>query len=104
MDPNPTSDALGLDKRQQFLLAGLVAIPLYVLPVGIWGLKALRPRLLRNALSGAVTLGFLSLLGMSARGLAQVKSVQPSDGNRWKLPNFRWLMPEEFAASAASGH
>lgn len=104
MDPNPTSDTSGLDKRQRLLLAGLVAIPLYVLPVGLWGLRAMRPRLLRNAFSGAVTLGFLSLLGMSARGLARVKSVQPSDGNRWKLPTFRWLMPEEFAASAASGH
>lgn len=104
MDPNPTSDVLGLDKRQRFLLAGLAAIPLYVLPVGIWGLKAMRPRLLRNALSGAITLGFLSLLGLSARGLARVKAVQPSGENRWKLPTFRWLMPEEFAASAASGH
>jgi hypothetical protein len=104
MDQNPTSDVHALDKRQQYLLAGLVAIPLYVLPVGIWGLRALRPRLLRNAFSGAITLGMLSLLGMSARGLARVKTVQPSDGNRWKLPNFRWLMPEEFAASAASGH
>jgi hypothetical protein len=104
MDPNPTSDVLALDKRQQYLLAGLVAIPLYVLPVGLWGLRAMRPRLLRNAFSGAITLGMLSLLGLSARGLARVKAVRPSDGNRWKLPNFRWLMPEEFAASAASGH
>jgi hypothetical protein len=104
MHPNPTSDVLALDKRQQLLLAGLVAIPLYVLPVGIWGLRALRPRLLRNAFSGAITLGMLSLLGLSARGLARVKTLQPSDGDRWKLPNFRWLMPEEFAASAASGH
>jgi hypothetical protein len=104
MHPNSTSDVLALDKRQQLLLAGLVAIPLYVLPVGIWGLRALRPRLLRNAFSGAITLGMLSLLGLSARGLARVKTLQPSDGDRWKLPNFRWLMPEEFAASAASGH
>ncbi|HEX8824137.1 MAG TPA: hypothetical protein VF794_29725 [Archangium sp.] len=104
MDPTPTSDVLGLDKRQRLLLAGLVAVPVYVLPVGLWGLRAMRPRLLRNALSGAITLGMLSLLGMSVRGLARVKTLQASDTNRWKLPNFRWLMPEEFAASAASGH
>ena len=92
------------DKRRMLVLAGLVAIPVYVLPVGLFGLRALWPRTLRTATSGAVALGMVSLLGLGLRGLARVKASQPSDRERWKLPFRMPVMPEEFAASAASGH
>jgi hypothetical protein len=101
MNSTATFDAL--DKRRLLALAGLVAVPVYVLPVGLWGLRGLWPRTLRAATSGAVTLGMLSLLGLGLRGLARVK-VKPPGVERWRLP-FHWpVMPEEFAASAASGH
>ena len=92
------------DKRRMLVLAGLVAVPVYVLPVGLFGLRALWPRTLRTATSGAVALGMVSLLGLSLRGLARVKASQPGDRERWKLPFRMPVMPEEFAASAASGH
>ncbi|MFY0530346.1 hypothetical protein ACN28I_46650 [Archangium gephyra] len=92
------------DKRRMLALAGLVAVPVYVLPVGLFGLRALWPRTLRTATSGAITLGMLSLLGLSLRGLARVKTLQPGNRERWKLPFRMPVMPEEFAASAASGH
>lgn len=78
------------------VLAGLVAIPVYGIPVGIWGLRAVRPKLLRNALSGAIMLGALSLVNMSLLGLSRMKGTA--------FPRFHPLFPEEFAASAASGH
>lgn len=92
------------DKRRMLALAGLVAVPVYVLPVGLFGLRALWPRTLRTATSGAITLGMLSLLGLGLRGLARVKTSQPGNRERWKLPFRMPVMPEEFAASAASGH
>ncbi|HEY0094831.1 MAG TPA: hypothetical protein VGB96_10915 [Archangium sp.] len=92
------------DKRRMLVLAGLVAIPVYVLPVGLFGLRALWPRTLRTATSGAVTLGMVSLLGLGLRGLARVKTSQPGNRERWRLPIRSPVMPEEFAASAASGH
>ena len=91
-------------KRRMLVLAGLIAVPVYVLPVGLFGLRALWPRTLRTATSGAITLGMVSLLGMGLRGLARVKSRQPSGRERWRLPFRAAIMPEEFAASAASGH
>jgi cytochrome bd-type quinol oxidase subunit 2 len=92
------------DKRRMLALAGLVAVPVYVLPVGLFGLRALWPRTLRTATSGAITLGMLSLLGLGLRGLARAKTSQPGNRERWKLPFRMPVMPEEFAASAASGH
>jgi|GEM_PF-3294868 len=92
------------DKRRMLALAGLVAVPVYVLPVGLFGLRALWPRTLRTATSGAITLGMVSLLGLGLRGLARVKTSQPGNRDRWKLPFRMPVMPEEFAASAASGH
>ncbi len=97
--PSAASD----NKRRWLALAGLAAIPVYVLPVGLWGVRALWPRVLRDAASAAVVLGMMSLVGLSLRGLARVKAEQPS-GDRWKLPFLRPIFPEEFAASAASGH
>lgn len=94
--------ALSRDKRRMLVLAGLVAVPVYVLPVGLFGLRALWPRTLRTATSGAVALGMVSLLGLGLRGLARLKASPP--GERWKLPFHGAVMPEEFAASAASGH
>ena len=93
------------DKRRMLVLAGLVAVPVYVLPVGLWGIRALWPRTLRSAASGLVTLGVLSLVGLSLRGLVGVKAQQPSGAERWKFP-FLWpqMSEDEFAASAASGH
>lgn len=93
-------------RRRWLALAGVVAVPVYVLPVGLFGLRALWPRTLRTATSGAIALGMVSLVGLGLRGLARVKAERPSGGGpeRWKFP-FRWpSMPEEFAASAASGH
>ena len=92
------------DKRRMLALAGLVAVPVYVLPVGLFGLRAMWPRTLRTATSGAITLGMVSLLGLGLRGLARVKTSQPGNRERWKLPFRMPVMPEEFAASAASGH
>lgn len=91
-------------KRRWLVLAGLAAVPVYVLPVGIWGLRALWPRTLRSATSGAIALGMVSLLGLSLRGLARVKTRQPGGHERWRVPFHGQIMPEEFAASAASGH
>ena len=101
MEPTSAPDAS--DTRRWLVLAGLVAVPVYVLPVGLWGLRALWPRTLRAATSGAIAVGMLSLVGLSLGGLARVKSMQPG-GERWKLPFLKPLLPEEFAASAASGH
>jgi hypothetical protein len=92
------------DKRRWLALAGLVAVPLYVIPVGLFGVRALWPRTLRTATSGAITLGMVSLLGLGLKGLARVKTRQPGNRERWRLPFRMPVMPEEFAASAASGH
>jgi hypothetical protein len=91
-------------KKGWLALAGLVSVPVYVLPVGIWGVRALRPRLLRDFTRGALTLGMLSLLGMGVAGLARLSAEQAGPGERWKLPNVGPHMPEGDAASAASGH
>ncbi|WPB80773.1 hypothetical protein KYC5002_16755 [Archangium violaceum] len=101
MDLSALSEA---DKRRWLALAGLVAIPVYVIPVGLFGLRALWPRTLRTATSGAIALGMVSLLGLGLKGLTRVKSSQPGDRERWRLPFRAPVMPEEFAASAASGH
>lgn len=105
---NPTAASEASDKRRRLVLIGLVAVPVYVIPVGLWGIRALWPRVLRDVVTGAVTLGMVSLTGLGLAAFARVKAArmkpeQPGS-ERWKLP-FRWpLMPEEFAASAASGH
>ena len=104
MDLTLASDAS--DKRRWLVLAGLAAVPVYVLPVGVFGVRALWPRMLRDVATGAIALGMLSLVGLSLSGLTQRKKTEQASGRpeRWKLP-FRWpTMPEEFAASAASGH
>ena len=92
------------DKRRMLVLAGLVAVPVYVIPVGLFGLRALWPRTLRTATSGAIALGMVSLLGLGLRGLTRLKARQPGGRERWRLPFRGAVMPEEFAASAASGH
>jgi hypothetical protein len=92
------------DKRRWLALAGLVAVPVYVLPVGLFGLRALWPRTLRTATSGAIALGMVSLLSIGLRGLTRTKASQPGNRERWKLPFRMPVMPEEFAASAASGY
>jgi hypothetical protein len=101
MNLSAASDAS--DRRRWLALAGLVAIPVYVLPVGLWGVRALWPRVLRDAATGAITLGMLSLVGLSLTKLPRKKAEQPSGEARWKLPFFRPVTPDEFAASAASG-
>ncbi|MDC0711910.1 hypothetical protein POL68_25810 [Stigmatella sp. ncwal1] len=60
-------------------LVGLLAIPAFVLIASALG-----------------------VLGASRRGLVRTKGVRPSI-DRWKLPPVGQVMPEEFAASAASG-
>jgi hypothetical protein len=102
MNLSPTFDA---SKKQGWLaLAGLVSLPVYVLPVGIWGVRALRPRLLRDFAKGSIALGMVSLVGLSLSGLARLMTSQPSTEGRWKLSGLGSFMAEEVAASAASGH
>lgn len=101
MNLSSLSDAS--DRRRWLALAGLVAVPVYVLPVGLFGVRALWPRVLRDATTGAITLGMLSLVALSLRKLPRKKAEQAGI-ERWRLPFFRPLMPDEFAASAASGH
>ncbi|MBU8894839.1 hypothetical protein DRW03_27235 [Corallococcus sp. H22C18031201] len=85
------------DRSKWLLLAGLVALPLYVLPVGFRGLRAMRPLLLRDALGGAIALGALSLSQMALCRALSAKKPRA-------LPRFQPFCSEEFAASAASGH
>lgn len=104
MDLSAASDAL--QKRPWLVLAGLVAIPVYVVPVGFFGVRALWPRVLRDATTGAIALGVLSLVGLGVGGVSRVKAQvqRRPESERWKLPLQGMHMPEEFAASAASGH
>ncbi|MCI0573948.1 MAG: hypothetical protein L0Y66_24715 [Myxococcaceae bacterium] len=95
--------------RTWLLLGAAVAVPLYVLPFGIWGLRALRPRFLRDAAGGAVALGMVSLLGLGVRGAAWWKAGHPfrpppSGPDHWKLPRTEPLVPEGVTASAVSGY
>lgn len=83
------------------MLAGMVAVPVYVLPVSLFGLRALWPRTLRAAASGVVSVGILSLATL---GLAGVSRLMRSASEPREMPRLPPLMPEEFAASAASGH
>jgi hypothetical protein len=92
--------------RRMLTLAGLIAIPTYVLPVSFWGLRAMRPILLRNAVSGAMTLGLVSLVVCGVRQLrgGSVARSAPSNGQRWQLPIHEPILPEEMMGSQASGH
>ncbi|MBJ6765625.1 hypothetical protein JGU66_33140 [Myxococcaceae bacterium JPH2] len=88
------------DRSKWLLLAGLVALPLYVLPVGFRGLRAMRPLLLRDALAGAIAVGALSLSQMAlCRALSAKSAKKPR-----AMPRFQPFCSEEFAASAASGY
>ena len=77
----------------------------------IWGVRGIRPRVLRSSISTAIALGVVSLLGLGLRsftGRRRARAPQPlparTPQQRWKLPLHGDVMPEEFAASAASGH
>lgn len=94
-------------------LAAAVAVPLYGLPLAFRGLRSLRPRVLRDALGGAIALGMLSLAGLGLSlalgGASRLSTpVEPSARRRgrghWSLPRTRPFMPEDEAASALSGH
>jgi hypothetical protein len=101
MNLSAASDAS--DRRRWLALAGLAAVPVYVLPVGLFGVRALWPRVLRDATTGAIALGVLSLVALSVKGFPR-RTAEQSSGERWKLPFFRPVTPDEFAASAASGY
>lgn len=110
MDLNAISE-MSPRNRRLLTLAGLIVIPSYVLPVGLWGVRGMRPRFLRDAVSGAITVGMLSLVGWSLsqvtrrrRQAAPVPSARPAHGERWKLPIHGDILPEEMLGSAASGH
>jgi len=107
MDLTALSD-LSPKQRRLLTLASLIAIPTYVLPVGFWGLRGLRPRILRDATSGAIALGMLSLVGWGVCQLTQrravAKSPPPPSGQRWQLPIQGQILPEEMMGSAASGY
>lgn len=101
MNPSAASDVS--DRRRWLALASLAAVPVYVLPVGLFGVRALWPRVLRDAATGAIALGVLSLVALSLKGIPR-RMAERSGGERWKLPFFRPVTPDEFAASAASGY
>ncbi len=109
MDLNAISE-MSPRNRRLLTIAGLIVIPTYVLPVGLFGVRGMRPRFLRDAVSGAITVGMLSLVGWSLsqvtrrRQKAPVKHVRPPEGQRWKLPIKGDILPEEMLGSAASGH
>jgi hypothetical protein len=89
----------------QALLAALVALPVYVIPVGFWGVKGIYPRVLRAAAQGVITLGMLSLVGMGLRGLSRALNAQaPAAEEKPTFKGFASLIPDEVAASAASAH
>jgi len=97
-----------VNKRRWLKLAGLISIPVYAAPVGLWGIRGLRPRVLQNAASGAITLGMLSLaawaLSQWSRSLrASNKSVRPKE-RRWQLPAHEPMIPDDAIASATSGY
>jgi hypothetical protein len=90
----------------QALLAALVAVPVYVLPVGFWGVKGIYPRVLRAAAQGVITLGMLSLVGLGLRGLSRALNARAPEAGAKKqsFQGFASLIPDEVAASAASAH
>jgi hypothetical protein len=88
------STVLDVSGRNSWLKrVGLIAIPTLLS----------RKKQRTGGLSRFWVLGALSLLGFGLRRLARTKSGRASL-SRWKLPSVGPLMPEEFAASAASGH
>ena len=87
------------------LIAALVAVPVYVIPVGFWGVKGIYPRVLRAAAQGVITLGILSLVGLGLRGLSRTLNAQaPASSEKPTFKGFASLIPDEVAASAASAH
>lgn len=111
MNLNAMTDRVnGQLNRQRWLrLAGAASIPFYVAPVSLLGLRGVRPRLLRSAVSGIITLGVVSLItwGVSQWSLAARKSSKrraDAKGKRWQLPIQGPILPDEAIASAASGH
>ncbi len=93
--------------RRWLKTAGLLSLPLYAAPVGLWGVRGLRPRMVQNAVSGAIALGMVSLatwaLARWSRSL-NPDSARARAKKRWQLPIHGPLLPEEAVASAASGH
>lgn len=105
MDTNAESRLLGLSPRA--VLAGLVAVPVYVIPVGLWGVKALYPRVLRDVARGAIAMGVVSLVAFGLRGLSRSLSASapaPLPQRKRSFEGFQQLIPDEVAASAASAH
>jgi hypothetical protein len=106
-----TTPALCLSERMRpwLTLGALAAAPLYVLPVGIWGLRSLRPRLLRDFASGAVALGVVSLVGLGVSGLLRRRagprpSAKGPGSEHWRLPPSEPLVSDEETASMGSGY
>lgn len=105
MDTNAETRLLEVSPRA--LLAALVAIPVYVIPVGFWGVKGLYPRVLRDVASGAIAVGMVALVGLGLRGLSKSLAAKAPEVSVKKKPSFKdftqWI-PDEVAASAASAH
>jgi hypothetical protein len=123
MDLTPSS--LSQKIRPWLPLATVVAVPLYGIPFGLFGLKAVYPRVLRDLIGGAIAVGAVSLVGLAVAG-AKVKpaaSAAPEKaeagggkpyagpvgastvkGSRWQLPVAEGMLDDGVAASAGSGH
>ena len=82
-----------------------LAVPL-LMPVCVWGLGAPRPRTLPALLISPVLLGLgaLGVLGWRAARPPPPVRVLPVTRRTTGVFRFTWQMPEEFCASAASGH
>ena len=93
-------------KLRPWLGSSRLAVPL-LMPVCFWGLGAPRPRTLRALVLSPLLLGVCAL-GVLGWRAAQVRAapepVRPPQRNTQPHFRFTWQMPEEFAASAASGH
>jgi hypothetical protein len=112
MNLNAMTDRVNqrLNQRRWLRIAGAVSIPFYVAPVSILGLRGVRPRILRSAISGLITLGVVSIVTWSvsqwslARRRKSKSQVPSVNGKRWQLPIQGPILPDEAIASAASGH
>jgi len=97
---NPLSKTL-----RPWLGSSRLTVPL-LMPVCFWGLGAPRPRTLPALLVSPLLLGLgaLGVLGWRAARSQTSVRAPPVTRRPTRAFRFTWQMPEEFCASAASGH